>query len=33
MKSYGEDVFSEKAILKHMPKSVATKLIATLREG
>ena len=33
MKYYGEDVFSEKAILKHMPKAVASKLIATMREG
>ena len=33
MKYYGEDVFSEKAILKHMPKTVASKLIATMREG
>ncbi len=33
MKNYGDDVFSEKAILKHMPKAVALKLIATMREG
>ena len=33
MKNYGEDVFSEKAILRHMPKTVAAKLIATMREG
>ena len=30
---YGEDVFSEKAIRAHMPKTVAAKLLATMREG
>ena len=33
MKNYGDDVFSEKAILKRMPRTVASKLIATMREG
>ncbi len=31
--SYGEDVFSEKAIKEYLPKTVATKLLATMREG
>ncbi len=30
---YGEDVFSEEAIRAFLPKSVAAKLIATMREG
>ena len=33
LKSYGEDVFSEKAIRAHLSKPVAAKLIATMREG
>ena len=33
LKSYGEDVFSEKAIRAHLTKPVAAKLIATMREG
>ena len=33
LKTYGEDVFSEKAIRAHMPKAVAAKLIATMRKG
>ena len=32
-KFYGEDVFSEKAIRKHLPKDVAAQLLATMREG
>lgn len=31
--SYGEDVFSERAIRRHLPKSVAAKLMATMNEG
>ena len=30
---YGEDVFSEKAIRAGLPKAVAAKLLATMREG
>lgn len=30
---YGEDVFSEKAILGYLNKKVATKLLATMRDG
>ena len=33
MKDYGADVFSEKAIRAHMPRAVAAKLIATMRDG
>ena len=33
IKDYGEDVFSEKAIRAFLPKPVATKLLATMREG
>ena len=33
LKTYGEDVFSEKAIRAHLSKAVASKLIATMREG
>ncbi len=33
LKDYGADVFSEKAIRQHLPKTVADKLIATMREG
>ena len=33
MKDYGEDVFSEKAIREFLPKRVAAKLLATMREG
>ena len=33
MKGYGEDVFSEKAIRKFLPKQVAAKLLATMRDG
>jgi glutamine synthetase len=33
LKTYGEDVFSEKEIRKYLPKPVATKLLATMREG
>ena len=32
-KGYGEDVFSEKAIRACLPKGVAAKLLATMREG
>ena len=32
-KTYGADVFSVKAIRRHLPKAVADKLIATMREG
>ncbi len=33
LKTYGADVFSIKAIRRHLPKAVADKLIATMREG
>ncbi|MBO5751939.1 MAG: glutamine synthetase III, partial [Kiritimatiellae bacterium] len=33
LKTYGEDVFSEKAIRGNMPPAVAKKLIATMRES
>ena len=33
LKTYGEDVFSEKAIRAHLPKAVAAKLLATMRKG
>ena len=33
IETYGEDVFSEKAIRRHLPKDVAAKLIATMRDG
>ena len=33
LKTYGEDVFSEKAIRRHLPKDVAAKLIATMRDA
>ena len=33
MKDYGEDVFSEKAIRAFLPKAVAAKLLATMRDG
>ncbi|MBQ2629410.1 MAG: glutamine synthetase III [Kiritimatiellae bacterium] len=33
LETYGEDVFSEKAIRRHLPKDVAAKLIATMRDG
>ena len=33
MKTYGEDVFSEKAIRAHLAKPVAAKLLATMRKG
>ena len=33
MKDYGEDVFSEKAIRAFLPKHVAAKLLATMRDG
>ena len=33
LKTYGEDVFSEKAIRGNMPPTVAKKLIATMRES
>ena len=32
LKTYGEDVFSEKAIRKYLPKGVAAKLLATMRQ-
>jgi glutamine synthetase len=32
-KNYGRDVFSEKEIVKHLPKTVSSKLIATMRES
>ena len=31
--TYGADVFSEKAMRKHLPKTVAAKLIATMRDA
>lgn len=33
LKTYGEDVFSEKEIRKHLTKTVATKLLATMRDS
>ena len=33
LKTYGEDVFSEKAIRAHLTKTVAAKLLATMRQG
>ena len=33
VESYGEDVFSERAIKEYLSKSVSAKLIATMREG
>ena len=33
IKTYGEDVFSEKAIRTYLTKTVAAKLIATMRKG
>ena len=33
MESYGEDVFSEKAMRRYLGKTVAAKLIATMRES
>ena len=33
LKNYGADVFSEKAIRQYLTKSVAAKLLATMREG
>ena len=33
LKNYGEDVFSEREMRQHLPKDVATKLIATMRES
>jgi len=33
LKEYGADVFSEKAIRAHLPKTVASKLIATMRDA
>ena len=33
LKSYGEDVFSEKAIRTYLAKPVASKLVATMRDG
>ena len=33
LKTYGEDVFSEKAIRRYLSKPVAAKLIATMRDG
>ena len=33
LKTYGEDVFSEKAIRTHLSKPVAAKLLATMRQG
>ena len=33
LKTYGEDVFSEKAIRRHLSKAVAAKLLATMRES
>ena len=32
-KTYGSDVFSIKAMRRHLPKGIADKLIATMREG
>lgn len=33
LKTYGEDVFSEREIREYLPKQVAAKLVATMREG
>ena len=33
LKTYGEDVFSEREIREYLPKAVAAKLVATMREG
>ena len=33
LKSYGEDVFSERAVRASLPKRVADKLLATMRES
>ena len=33
LRTYGEDVFSEKAIRRHLSRAVAAKLIATMRKG
>jgi len=33
LKTYGEDVFSEAAVRKFLPKGVAAKLLATMRKG
>ena len=33
LKGYGEDVFSEEAIRAFLPKGVAAKLLATMRDG
>ena len=33
LESYGSDVFSEKAIRRHLPKPVAAKLLATMRKS
>ena len=33
LKTYGDDVFSEKAIRKYLAKPVAAKLVATMRDG
>ena len=33
IESYGSDVFSEKAIRRHLPKPVAAKLLATMRKS
>ena len=33
LKTYGADVFSEKAIRAHLSKTVASKLLATMRKG
>lgn len=33
LSTYGADVFSEKAIRKYLPKTVATKLLATMRDS
>ena len=33
LKTYGEDVFSEKAIRMYLSKPVAAKLLATMRES
>ncbi|MBO6166810.1 MAG: glutamine synthetase III [Kiritimatiellae bacterium] len=33
LKTYGEDVFSEREIRQYLPKTTAAKLIATMRDG